>query len=55
MIVSVVIAIGSLLINLELMRRGLLVTGHDGQPLRSDLRRMPGALAGMFRGISRDA
>jgi hypothetical protein len=50
MVVSVIISIGSLLINLRLMRKGLLVTGNDGESLRSDLRRIPGALAGMFRG-----
>ncbi|HXA50419.1 MAG TPA: hypothetical protein VNV86_08960 [Candidatus Acidoferrum sp.] len=37
-----------------LMRRGLLVTGNDGESLRSDLRRIPAALAGMFRGVSQD-
>jgi hypothetical protein len=54
MVVSVIISIGSLLINLGLMRRGLLVTGNEGESLRSDLRRIPAALAGMFRGVSQD-
>jgi hypothetical protein len=54
MIVSVVISIGSLLLNLGLMRRGLLVTGDGGETLGSDFRRIPGALAGMFRGLTRD-
>ncbi len=53
MVVSVAISIGSLIVNLGLMRRGLLLTGGDGQPLSSDLRCIPGALAAMFRGISR--
>jgi hypothetical protein len=49
MIVSVIISIGSLLINFGLMRRGLLITGGEGESLGSDMRRIPGALAGMFR------
>jgi hypothetical protein len=55
MIVSVVISIGSLLINLGLMRRGLLVTGGGCDSLQADLRRIPAALAGMLRGQSRNA
>jgi hypothetical protein len=51
MVVSVVITLGSLLINLGLMRRGLLITGEEGESLTSDLRRLPGALAGMLRGL----
>jgi hypothetical protein len=54
MVVSVAISIGSLLINLGLMRRGLLVTGIEGGSLRSDLRRIPAELAGLFRGLSRN-
>jgi hypothetical protein len=54
MVVSVIISIGSLVINLGLMRKGLLVTGDDAESLRSDFRRIPGALAGMFRGASRN-
>jgi hypothetical protein len=54
MVVSVAISIGSLLVNLGLMRRGLLITGIEGGSLRSDLRRIPGELAGLFRGIPRD-
>ena len=49
MIVSIVISIGSLLINLGLMRRGVLVTGNDGAPFTYDLRRIPGELAAIFR------
>jgi len=55
MIVSVIISIGSLLVNLGLMRRGVLVTGGDGDSLGSDLRRIPAELAGIFRGLSRSA
>jgi hypothetical protein len=55
MIVSIVISIGSLLLNYGLMRRGLLVTGDDGESLASDLRRIPAALAGMFRSLLRSA
>ncbi len=54
MIVSVAISVGSLVVNLGLMRRGLLVTGAGGHSLGADLRRIPRALAGMFRGTSRD-
>jgi len=54
MVVSVAISIGSLLLNLGLMRRGLLVTGGDGGSLGSDLRGIPAALAGMLRGPARD-
>jgi hypothetical protein len=54
MVVSIIISIGSLLINWGLMRRGLLVTGDGGEPLQSDLRRIPGALAAMFRGLARN-
>ena len=50
MIVSVVISIGSLLVNLGLMRRGLLITGDGAGSLGSDLRRLPGALGVMLRG-----
>lgn len=50
MVVSVVISIGSLLINLGLMRRGLLVTGIGSGSLRSDLRRIPRELASLWRG-----
>src|SRR5262249_23627748 len=53
MIVSIVISIGSQLISLELMRRGILITGENSEPLRSDLRRIPGTLAGVYRGVSR--
>jgi len=53
MTVSIVISIGSLLINLGLMRRGLLITGGDAASLRSDLQRIPAALAAMFRGLAR--
>jgi hypothetical protein len=53
MIVSVVISIGSLLINFGLMRRGLLVTGEEGAPLLRDLQRIPAALAAMMRNFAR--
>jgi hypothetical protein len=53
MVVSMVITIGSLLINLGLMRRGLLVTGDGGCSLLADLRRIPGELSAMCRGLSR--
>jgi len=53
MIVSIVISIGSQLISLELMRRGILITGENSKPLRSDLRCIPGTLAGVCRGVSR--
>jgi hypothetical protein len=50
MVVSVVISIGSLLINLGLMRRDLLITGDHTQSLNADLRCIPGALAAMLAG-----
>ena len=50
MAVSVMFSIVSLLINLGLMRRNLLVTGDGSESFVSDLRRLPLALAGMFRG-----
>jgi hypothetical protein len=53
MIVSIIVSIGSLLINFGLMRRGLLITGEDGAPLRRDLQCIPAALAGMFRSLLR--
>lgn len=53
MIVSVVISIGSLLINLGLMRSGLLITGEDCDSLSSDLKRVPAELAAMCRGPAR--
>jgi hypothetical protein len=53
MVVSAAISAGSLLINLGLMRRGLLITGAGGESLASDLRRVPGALAAILRGRSR--
>ena len=51
MTISVILSVGSLLLNLGLMRRGLLVTGEEGASLRSDLRYLPLALADMFRGL----
>jgi hypothetical protein len=54
MIVSVVISVGSLLINFGLMRRGLLVTGDHAAPLVCDLQRIPRALVDMFRRPARD-
>lgn len=55
MIVSIVVSIGSLLINFGLMRRGLLITGESGATLRSDLQRIPAALSAMFRSLLRIA
>jgi hypothetical protein len=55
MIVSVIVSVGSLLLNLGLMRRGLLVTGEEGDSFCSDLRRLPSAIGSMFRGVSRNA
>jgi hypothetical protein len=49
MVISVIISIGSLLINMGLMRQELLVTEAGSDSLASDLRRIPSALAGMFR------
>lgn len=54
MTVSVAMSIGSLLFNLGLMRRGLLITGRESAPLRSDLRRIPAALAAMSLAFSRN-
>jgi hypothetical protein len=53
MAVSVLLTIGSLCVNLALMRRGILLTGGEGGPLLSDFRRIPGALADMLRGLCR--
>jgi hypothetical protein len=50
MAVSIVISIGSVLINWALMRRGLLVTGPGANSLAADLRRLPAALGSMARG-----
>jgi hypothetical protein len=44
MVVSVVISAGSLLLNLRLIRRGVLITGEGSESLLCDLRRIPGAL-----------
>jgi hypothetical protein len=55
MIVSIVVSIGSLLINFGLMRRGLLITGDSGATLRSDLQHIPAALSAMFRALLRIA
>jgi hypothetical protein len=54
MTVSVAISAGSLLFNLGLMRRGLLLTGRESAPLWSDLRRIPAALAAMGFTFSRN-
>jgi len=48
MFMSILVSIGSLLINFLLMRRGLLVTGSGSATLGDDLRRVPGALAALF-------
>ena len=53
MTVSIVISIGSLVINWSLMRRGLLVTGEGSATLGADLRRVPSALAAIFRSVRR--
>jgi hypothetical protein len=55
MVVSVALSAGSMLINLALMRRGILITGENGESLRSDLRRIPVTLGEVFRGVSRRA
>jgi hypothetical protein len=52
MVVSIIISIGSLLINFGLMRRGLLLTDGDGGSLQTDLRRIPGTLSAMCRGLA---
>jgi hypothetical protein len=53
MVVSVIISAGSLLVNLGLQRRGLILTGAEGAPLREDLRRLPAALAAILRRAAR--
>jgi hypothetical protein len=55
MAVSVIFSIGSLVINLGLMRRDLLLTEAGSDSLASDLRRIPPALAAMCREIFRNA
>jgi hypothetical protein len=55
MSVSVIFSIGSLVINLGLMRRDLLLTEAGSDSLASDLRRIPPALAAMCREIFRNA
>jgi hypothetical protein len=54
-IVSAILNFGALGINFGLMRRGLLITGESGGSLGEDLRRIPGALAAMSRGIFQKA
>jgi hypothetical protein len=54
MTVSVAITAGSLLFNLGLMRRGLLLTGRESAPLWSDLRRIPAPLAAMSLTFARN-
>jgi hypothetical protein len=46
-VTSVVVSIGSLLINWYLMRRGMLITGDGSDTLRADFRRLPAALSAM--------
>jgi len=48
MFMSILVSIGSLLINWLLMRKGLLVTGKGSATLACDLRRLPAALCEIF-------
>jgi len=48
MFMSILVSVGSLLINWLLMRKGLLVTGEGTATLADDLRRLPSALAEIF-------
>ena len=48
MFMSIIVSVGSLLINWLLMRKGLLVTGKGTATLADDLRRLPAALAEIF-------
>lgn len=50
MIVSVIVSIGSLLLNWGLMRHGLMITGAGSQRLRDDFRRLPMVLYGLVGG-----
>jgi hypothetical protein len=49
MFMSILVSVGSLLINWLLMRKGLLVTGEGAGTLAEDLRRLPAALAAIFK------
>jgi hypothetical protein len=48
MFISILVSIGSLVINWLLMRKGLMVTGEGAGSLAEDFRRLPSALAGIF-------
>jgi len=48
MVVSIVVSMGSLLLNWFLMRKGMLVTGVGADSLGADLRRLPRLLAALF-------
>jgi hypothetical protein len=50
MAVSIAISGASLLLNWCLMRKGVLITGMGAASLGDDFRRLPAALAGLFRG-----
>jgi hypothetical protein len=47
--VSLVFSAVSVLFNLYAMRRGALIAGAAGRPLKDDLRRLPGLIAGFLR------
>ncbi|MEI9971185.1 MAG: hypothetical protein WDO73_03515 [Ignavibacteriota bacterium] len=44
MTVSIAFSAASLLVNFNLMRRGLLITGEGSRSLAADFRQLPGAL-----------
>jgi hypothetical protein len=48
MVVSIVVSVGSLLLNWFLMRKGMLITGAGAESLGADLRRLPRVLAAFF-------
>jgi len=48
MVVSIIVSIGSLLLNWFLMRKGTLITGDGSATLGEDLRRLPRLLAAFF-------
>jgi hypothetical protein len=50
MVVSIGISGASLFLNWCLMRKGMLITGAGAGSLGDDFRRLPAALAGLFRG-----
>jgi len=48
MVVSIVVSVGSLLLNWFLMRKGMLITGDGSDSLGADMRRLPRLLAAFF-------